>query len=181
MLKIENIHLAPGEAPDALTAQAARLLKVREQELSSVHVLRRSIDAREDPVLVYTVAVSVKDEAAVLRRCRSKKVSRLGALPRICFAVCAAGRRKRRRWWWVPGRRGCSPLWCWPGRVCGPLCWNGEDAWSIERRMWSTSGAPACWIPGPTCSLERGAPAPFPTESSTPAPGTPATASFWSS
>ncbi|WP_455581932.1 NAD(P)/FAD-dependent oxidoreductase [Dysosmobacter sp.] len=81
MLKIENIHLAPGEAPDALTAQAARLLKVREQELSSVHVLRRSIDAREDPVLVYTVAVSVKDEAAVFRRCRSKKVSRLERSP----------------------------------------------------------------------------------------------------
>lgn len=180
MLKIENIHLAPGEAPDALTAQAARLLKVREQELSSVHVLRRSIDAREDPVLVYTVAVSVKDEAAVLRRCRSKRFPGWSAPPDM-FCRLRRRRRKRRRWWWVRAGGAVRRSGAGPGRVCGPLCWNGEDAWSIERRMWSTSGAPACWIPGPTCSLERGAPAPFPTESSTPAPGTPATASFWSS
>ncbi len=77
MLKIENIKLPPGADMAALAAQAARLLKVREKELLSLRVLRRSVDAREAVSLVYTVEAAVKDEAAVLKRCRSKKVSRL--------------------------------------------------------------------------------------------------------
>ena len=81
MLKIENIKLAPGAGLAALTAEAARVLKVREKELLSLRVLRRSVDAREDVSLVYTVEAAVKDEAAVLKRCRSKKVSRLTRKP----------------------------------------------------------------------------------------------------
>ena len=77
MLKIENIKLAPGADMATLTAEAARLLKVREKELTDLHVLRRSIDARDGVCLVYTVAAAVKDEDTVLKRCRSKKVSRL--------------------------------------------------------------------------------------------------------
>ena len=76
MLKIENIKLAPGGGMAALTAETARILKVREKDLQSVRLLRRSVDAREDVKLVYTVEVAVKDEASVLKRCHSKKVSR---------------------------------------------------------------------------------------------------------
>ena len=76
MLKIENIKLAPGGGMSALTAETARILKVREKDLQSVRLLRRSVDAREEVKLVYTVEVAVKDEAAVLKRCHSKKVSR---------------------------------------------------------------------------------------------------------
>lgn len=81
MLKIENIKLAPGADMAALTAEAARILKVREKDLLSLRVLRRSVDAREDVVLVCTVEAALKDEAAVLRRCRSKRVSRLERKP----------------------------------------------------------------------------------------------------
>lgn len=76
MLKIENIKLSPGGDMAALMAEAARILKVREKDLLSLRVLRRSVDAREDVALVYTVEAALKDEAAVLKRCRSKKVSR---------------------------------------------------------------------------------------------------------
>ena len=76
MLKIEHLHLPPGAGAAALVGEAARLLRVREKELLSLQILRRSIDAREGVKWVYTVAVSVKDEAGVLRRCRSGKVSR---------------------------------------------------------------------------------------------------------
>ena len=65
MLKIENIKLAPGGGMSALTAETARILKVREKDLQSVRLLRRSVDAREEVKLVYTVEVAVKDEAAV--------------------------------------------------------------------------------------------------------------------
>ena len=77
MLKIENIKLPPGSDMAALSAEAARILKVREKDFSSLRVLRRSVDAREEVSLVYTVEAAVKDEAAVLKRCRSKKVSRM--------------------------------------------------------------------------------------------------------
>lgn len=73
LLKIENIKLPPGCSMADLTAAAARLLQVG--DIRSLRVLRRSVDAREDVALIYTVEVSVQNEAAVLRRCRSKKVS----------------------------------------------------------------------------------------------------------
>ncbi len=77
MLKIESIKLSPGQDMGALAAETARILRVREKELLSLRVLRRSIDAREDVKLIYTVEAAVKDEAAVLRRCRSRHVTRL--------------------------------------------------------------------------------------------------------
>ena len=81
MLKIENIKLPPGSAMAALRKETARLLRIREDGLLSLRVLRRSVDAREDVSLVYTVEAAVADETAVLKRCRSKKVSLSAAKP----------------------------------------------------------------------------------------------------
>ena len=77
MLKIENIKIPPQQDLGAVSAEAARILKVREKDLQSLRILRRSIDAREGVMLVYTVEVGVKDEAAVMKRCHSKRVSRI--------------------------------------------------------------------------------------------------------
>ena len=74
MLKLEGLCLPPGAGETELAAQAAKLLRV--PALRSLRILRRSVDAREDVTLRYTLAVSVEHETAVLRRCRSKKVSR---------------------------------------------------------------------------------------------------------
>ena len=76
MLKVESIKLAPGSDMGALTTETARVLKIREKDIQHLQILRRSIDARDDVSIVYTVAVSVKDEAFVLKRCH-KKVSRM--------------------------------------------------------------------------------------------------------
>ena len=81
LLKIDNIKLAPGDGPAALAAETARILRVREKDIQTLRVLRRSIDAREDVRIVYTVEASLKDEATVLKRCRSKKVSRIQRTP----------------------------------------------------------------------------------------------------
>ena len=80
LLRIDSIKLPPGAGTAELTAEAARLLRVREQDLLSLRVLRRSVDAREDVCLVYTVEASVRDEAAVLRRA-GRKVSRAQPAP----------------------------------------------------------------------------------------------------
>ena len=53
LLKIENIKLPPGAGMAELTAEAARLLRVK--EFVSLRVLRRSVDARDGVQLVYTV------------------------------------------------------------------------------------------------------------------------------
>ena len=80
MLKVENIKLSPGADMGALTAETARILKIREKDISSMRVLRRSVDAREDVSIVYTVEVAVKDEMTVLKRCH-KKVSQVERKP----------------------------------------------------------------------------------------------------
>ena len=73
MLRIENIKLLPGASAADLAAEAARQLKVKEKEITALHILRRSIDAREGVTLVYTVEVKVKEEEKVLKRCRANR------------------------------------------------------------------------------------------------------------
>ena len=51
LLKIENIKLSPGVPMSGLTAEAARLLRVREADVLSLRILRRSVDAREGAAL----------------------------------------------------------------------------------------------------------------------------------
>jgi uncharacterized FAD-dependent dehydrogenase len=75
VLKIEQLRLSPDRDEAALRRRAARVLRVAESEILSLSVLRRAVDARETLQLVYTVAVSVQQEEAVLRRCRSRQVS----------------------------------------------------------------------------------------------------------
>ena len=60
LLKIENIKLPPGADMAALTAETARILKIREKEVTHLRVLRRSIDARDGVYMVYTVETAVK-------------------------------------------------------------------------------------------------------------------------
>ena len=59
LLKIENIKLAPGGDAADLAAEAARILKVKEKDITTLKILRRSIDAREGVSMVYTVEVKV--------------------------------------------------------------------------------------------------------------------------
>ncbi|MBO4913894.1 MAG: hypothetical protein J5449_01695, partial [Oscillospiraceae bacterium] len=78
MLRIDNLKTAPGADEAALRRLASAALRVPEGELHDFRVLRRSIDARGDePRLVWSVAAAVKNESAVLKRCRSRNVSRL--------------------------------------------------------------------------------------------------------
>jgi len=81
LLKIENIKISPDGGASALTEEAARILKIKGKDILWLRVLRRSVDAREDVMLVYTVEVDVKDEVAVLKRCHSKKVSKITRKP----------------------------------------------------------------------------------------------------
>lgn len=75
MLRIDQLRLLPDESEDVLLHKCARLLRVAPSALTGLTVLRRAIDARESLTFVYTVAVSAPQEAALLRRCRDKRVT----------------------------------------------------------------------------------------------------------
>lgn len=74
MLRIDNLKLPVGAKEDKLRAACAHALRVSEEALVSVHLLRRSIDAREGVKLVCSAVVEVKNESGVLRRCKNKNV-----------------------------------------------------------------------------------------------------------
>ena len=74
MLRIDNLKLPVGAKEDKLRAACAHALRVSEEALVSVKLLRRSIDAREGVKLVCSAAVEVKNESGVLRRCKNKNV-----------------------------------------------------------------------------------------------------------
>ena len=74
MLRIDNLKLPVGVKEDKLRAACAHALRVSEEALVSVKLLRRSIDAREGVKLVCSCAVEVKNESGVLRRCKNKNV-----------------------------------------------------------------------------------------------------------
>ena len=46
MLRIENLKLSPGGGLPALRAEVLRILRIQENALLSLHILRRSIDAQ---------------------------------------------------------------------------------------------------------------------------------------
>ena len=76
MLRLEGLKLPPEAGAEQLKRKAAAVLRCREEDIVSVQVLRRAIDARDGLRFVYTAAVEVKDEARLLKRCRDTHVSR---------------------------------------------------------------------------------------------------------
>ena len=74
MLKIEGLKLAPGESEALLYERAAAALRVK-APLHTLHILRRSIDARDGVTFSYTVSAALENEERVLRRARNKSVS----------------------------------------------------------------------------------------------------------
>ena len=130
MLRIENLKLSPGGGPSALRNAVLHILRIPEKDLLALHILRRSIDAREGVRMVYTVEVEAADEAAVLRRCRDKHVFQGGppaclSAPGACDpAGSTAGGGGCR------DLRACLPHWYWHEQAHGPFCWSGAAAWS---------------------------------------------------
>lgn len=79
MLRLTNLTLPIDHDGDALRRKAAKLLRVSPAEITELHLVKQSIDARKksDLHLVLSVNAAVADEEAVLRRCGSRQVTRL--------------------------------------------------------------------------------------------------------
>ena len=164
MLRIDQLRLLPGEPEAALLSKCARLLRTDPSALTGLTVLRRAIDAREGLTFVYTVAVSAPQEAALLRRCRDKRVTAY-APERYALPAPVASPEVRPIVVGARGRRACLPRWCWQNAAHAPSCWSGAAVWSRGSGMYSVSGPPVSWIRRATSSSARAAPVRFPTGS----------------
>ena len=141
MLKLEGLKLAPEEKEAALHRRAARLLHIPEEDVLSVQVLRRSIDAREELHLVYTVAAEVRQEKQVLRRCRDRRVSRFAperyALPEVLSSPEVP-----------PVVVGAGPGGLFAALVLLPLFWLGVSAFKSDADVikWPPIFFPTEWV-----------------------------------
>lgn len=79
MIRIQQIKCRPGHPEGQLRKKAAELLRVREDDILSFSVVRRSVDARKKPDIFYsyTVDVKVRREEAVCRRLKGNGAARL--------------------------------------------------------------------------------------------------------
>jgi len=71
MLRLNELKLPLEHPPEALQAAIVQRLKIKANELLSFTIFKRSHDARKknNLLLIYSVDVELKDEAAVLLRC----------------------------------------------------------------------------------------------------------------
>ncbi|WP_300295914.1 NAD(P)/FAD-dependent oxidoreductase [uncultured Intestinimonas sp.] len=86
MIRIQNIRSEIGESTEDLRRKAAKLLGLDPEALSGFALTRQSIDARRkgDIHYVCTVELSTKEERALARRVRDKRVSFFSPEP-YCF------------------------------------------------------------------------------------------------
>lgn len=76
MIQIQQLKLKLPHTQEAVRKKALKTLRVTEKDIRSFQITRRSLDARKKPELfyVYSVNITVKNEAAVRRRNMHKNV-----------------------------------------------------------------------------------------------------------
>ena len=82
MLKIEGLKLAPGESEALLYERAAAALRVK-APLHTLHILRRSIDARDGVTFIYTPLRS-----RTRKECCAARGTKASASTRPPFTSC---------------------------------------------------------------------------------------------
>ncbi|ABB32894.1 FAD dependent oxidoreductase [Geobacter metallireducens RCH3] len=93
---IRNIVLAPGEGDDVLGTRVAERFGVPERDIQSLHLVRKSIDARRKPrvIIVCTVQCRLLDEAGFLvRHGHDPDVKAVKEEPQPVFPRLAGGGR----------------------------------------------------------------------------------------
>ncbi len=75
MLRVNQVKAAPGHSKADLKRSAAKVLRIPEDNIISLKIIRQSVDARKKPQVSYSysVDVTVKEEEKILRRFRGKE------------------------------------------------------------------------------------------------------------
>ena len=76
MIRINQIKMSLIHTQEELWSKAAKLLKINKNQIQTVEIQKKSIDARKKPELyyVYSINVKVPNEAAVLKKVNDKNI-----------------------------------------------------------------------------------------------------------
>lgn len=77
MLRVDHIKLNPDEGEALLAEKAAAKLRVPLSAMESWRIVRKSIDARGEVCIIYSLHVKVRGEEKVLKKCRDRNVSKV--------------------------------------------------------------------------------------------------------
>ena len=105
MIRLSQVRAELDEMQKPLEQLAARALKVRPEQIASVRLARKSVDARDKGDVHFSLTLDVET---------ARPLSRLRQTSRCPRPDRAA--RRIRRWWWAWARRGCSPRCGWRRR-----------------------------------------------------------------
>lgn len=97
MIRIHQLKIRPGHTEEQLRKKAAQFLHIRETDISSFQIVRRSIDARKKPDLFYSYVADaeIPGEDKVCRRFKSNEVSRITPV-KYHFPQCVPGTDRER-------------------------------------------------------------------------------------
>ena len=101
MIRVQNLQIPLDADEHAVLAAAARALNVREKEITSVSVSRKSVDARKKDKVHFVVSADVslkQKEDEVLKRLRPGAASPVPSCERIitwCRKETSHGRNKQ--------------------------------------------------------------------------------------
>lgn len=78
MIRINQVRLGIDQPEDALKAKVAKILRIPENHILEIRLVRRSIDARKKPEIFYSCAVDVRvreNEAAIVKKARNVNIA----------------------------------------------------------------------------------------------------------
>jgi chorismate mutase len=161
MLRLTELRLPIDHAPEALLPAIAKRLGLAAADVGDFTVFKRSYDARKAAQLtfIYTVDVSVKNEAAVLKKLGKDRNVGLAPDTAYHFVSKAPENLKSR-----PVVVGFGPCGIFAALLLAQM---GFKPIVLERGKAVRERTQDTWGLSRTCSLAKAVPVPFPTASST--------------
>ncbi|MBP6012492.1 MAG: NAD(P)/FAD-dependent oxidoreductase [Alphaproteobacteria bacterium] len=116
-MRLTEVKLPLGHTEADLRAAVLKRLGVRAEELVSFSVFRRAVDARKPKaiVFIYTIDVTVKDEAAVMARLKGER--HVSASPDMSYKIVRAARPPAKR----PVVIGAGPCGLFAGLILAEM------------------------------------------------------------
>ena len=76
MIRINQLKLSMDQKEDCLASKVTKALKIKEEQLISYRIVKKSIDARKKPELfwVYSVDVQVAQEDKIMKKVNDKNI-----------------------------------------------------------------------------------------------------------
>ena len=128
MIRINQLKLSIHHKPEDLTRKAAKLLRIRPEDIRSLHIVKQSVDARkkEELLFIYTVDVETGQEENLVRKAKNVNIALVKERPYQFPSGGDCGKRPRRSVLRSDAcRGGLSPDSAGTWNGCGCPCQEG--------------------------------------------------------